>query len=66
MQNAVYARLIVYVASSLLGLIPASFAGYVSYDTATTMLSVNLEAIATAVVSGGVISGVVFKLWGTK
>ncbi len=66
MQNAVYIRLILYVVSTLLGLIPASVAGYVSYDAETSMLSVNIEAIATALVSGGVLSGIVFKMWGTK
>lgn len=66
MQNAVYIRLILYVLSSLLGLIPAGWLGYVSYDSATSMLQINVEGAVTAVVSALAVSGGIFAKWGTK
>lgn len=67
MQNIVYIRLIVYVLSSLLGLIPPALTGWgVSFDAAAGVLSVNIEALAAAIATAFTASGVIFKLWGTK
>ena len=65
-MNAVYIRLALYLASTLLGMIPASFAGWVSYNAGTHLLSVNVEGLLTAIVAAIAVSGGVFAKWGVK
>ena len=65
-MNLVYVRIIVYVLSVVAGFIPASWAGFVSYSEATSSLTVSLEGLAMAIVTGTVGSFAVFKKWGTK
>ena len=65
-MNPVYARLAFYALSGLLSLIPASLAGWVSYDAATHMLQIDVEAFVAFVITGLGASGAVFAKWGKK
>lgn len=65
-MNPVYIRLILYVLSTLAGLIPAAWAGWVSYDAATHVLSVNVEGLLMALAGGLTVSGGIFAKWGVK
>lgn len=66
MQNLVYIRLIAYVLSLLAGMIPAAWAGFVSYSEAAGTVTISLEGIATAIVTGLLGSLAIFKKWGVK
>lgn len=59
-------RLLIYILSPLIGLVPASFAGAVSLDTAHGILAVNFPAMVTAGLSAVAVTGGVFAKWGTK
>lgn len=74
-MNAVYLRLVAYVASpaAVLGvlviganMIPPSWDAWVAFDPATNMLKVSLEGIATAIAGGIAASNLIFAKWGTK
>lgn len=65
-MNAVYVRLALYVISTLLGMIPASLAGYVSYNAATYALTINVQAVVIAVFAGFAMSAGVLRRWGVK
>ncbi len=65
-MNAVYVRLALYVISTLLGMIPASLAGYVSYNAATYALTIDVQAVVIAVVAGFAMSAGVLRRWGVK
>ncbi len=65
-MNIVYVRLVVYVLSLLAGMIPASWAGFVTYSEATNSLTVSLEGFGIALVTALMGSFGVFKIWGTK
>ena len=65
-MNPVYIRLIVYVLSILAGMIPASWAGWVSYDAASEMLVISLPGLAAAIAGGLALTGAVFARWGIK
>ena len=65
-MNAVYIRLALYVISTLLGMIPASFAGYVSYDAATYALTIDVQAVVIAIFAGFAMSAGVLTRWGVK
>lgn len=65
-MNPVYIRLIAYVLSILFGMIPAAWAGWVSYDAASQMLQVSVPGLATAVGGGLAITGGIFARWGVK
>ena len=65
-MNAVYLRIALYITSTLLGMIPASWAGYVAYDVAANTLTISVEAMVIAIVSGIVMSGGIFRRWGVK
>jgi fumarate reductase subunit C len=65
-MNPVYLRLALYLASTVLGLIPAAFAGFVSFDAATNMLSINVEGLITALFAGSALTSGVFAVWGKK
>lgn len=66
MENAVYIRLIVYALSTLLGMIPAAWAGWISYDEAAQVLSVSVPGLVTAAVAGLAVTGGIFARWGVK
>lgn len=69
MQN-VYARMILYILSPLLAMIPAGMAGVISYDAASNLLSLHVDGAVALLVSalggGGVVSTLVFRAWGVK
>lgn len=65
-MNPVYLRLALYLASTVLGLIPAALAGYVAFDQATNMLSINVEGLITALFGGSLITTGIFAKWGKK
>ena len=65
MQN-VYVRLILYVLSLLVGMLPAWAAGFVSYDAEAAVLTVQVEALLVAIFSGSAISAGIFRRWGVK
>ncbi len=65
-MNLVYVRLAVYIMSVLAGFIPASWAGFVSYSEATASLTISLEGLGVALVTGAAGSLAVFKKWGKK
>jgi hypothetical protein len=65
-MNAVYIRLALYALSSLLAMIPASWAGFVAYDAAQQVVTVSLPGFVTAIVGALALSGGVFAKWGVK
>lgn len=65
-MNPAYVRLVVYVLSSIFNLIPASWVGLVQYDSATMMLTISVEGLAVAIVSGYVMSAAILSKWGKK
>ncbi|MDK3020767.1 hypothetical protein [Pseudodonghicola flavimaris] len=65
-MQSVYIRLALYVASTLLGLIPGAALGWVSYDAATHILTVNVEGALTALGTGLIGSVGVFAKWGIR
>jgi hypothetical protein len=62
----VYVRLLVYVLSIIFGMIPAAWAGWISYDEASQMLQISVPGMAAAVVAGIGLTGAVFARWGVK
>ena len=66
MPNVVYLRLLAYVMSTVAGLLPAAWAGWISYDTATQMLQISIPGIVTAVTGGLGLTGAIFAKFGTK
>ncbi|MES2667937.1 MAG: hypothetical protein V4712_17770 [Pseudomonadota bacterium] len=65
-MNPVYIRLITYVLSIIIGMIPASWAGFVTFNEATGMLQISVTGLAAAVAGGLSLSGAVFAKWGVK
>jgi len=65
-NNLVYIRLLAYVLSTIAGLIPAAWAGWISYNEASQMLQISLPGIATAILAGFSVTGAIFAKWGTK
>lgn len=65
-MNPVYIRLLAYVLSTLAGMIPAAWAGWISYDRAAEMLHISLPGLATAVIAALSLTLAVFGRWGTK
>jgi len=66
MNNAVYIRLLAYVLSTAAGLIPAAWAGWISYDAAAQMLQISIPGVVTAVMGGVGLTGAIFAKWGVK
>jgi len=66
MNNAVYIRLLAYVLSTAAGLIPAAWAGWISYDAAAQMLQISIPGVVTAVMGGIGLTGAIFAKWGVK
>ena len=65
-DNLVYIRLLAYVLSVVAGLIPAAWAGWISYNEASQMLQISLPGMATAVTGGVGLTGAIFAKWGVK
>lgn len=65
-MNPVYIRLLIYVLSTLFGLIPASWAGWVAYDAAAQVITVSVPGLATAIAVALTTTLAVFRRWGTK
>lgn len=65
-MNVVYLRLCLYVFSSFIGLLPASFGGHVRYDAATAMLSIDMQAVILSLTGGVAMSMAVWRRWGVK
>jgi hypothetical protein len=65
-MDPVYLRLIVYVLSTLLAMVPASWAGFVSYDATLQVVTISLPGLITAVAGGLAVSGGIFARWGVK
>lgn len=65
MEN-VYVRLLIYVLSIVFGMIPAAWAGWISYDEASQMLQISVSGLAVAIVGGLGLTGAVFARWGIK
>lgn len=66
MNNLVYIRLLAYALSVVVGLIPAAWAGWISYNEASQMLQISLPGMATAVAGGIGLTGTIFAKWGVK
>jgi len=66
--NNVYVRVLTYVASTLIGMIPAFAIGWFAWDYTDGWIRISLqvEGAITAGVTALGISGGVFKIWGTK
>jgi len=65
-MNAVYIRIFVYVLTTVLGMLPASWAGFAGFDPATGIFWVSIEGLATAIAAGFAASVAVFQRWGVK
>lgn len=63
---AVYIRLLAYALSTLLGMIPAAWAGWISYDAAAQVVQISVPGLAAAVVAGLGLTGAVFAKWGVR
>jgi len=57
-------RVIVYVLSAFAGMIPAAWAGWVSYDAAAGVVTVSVEGLAVALAMGLAGSFGVLAKWG--
>lgn len=65
-MNIVYVRLVLYVLSILVGMIPASWAGFVVYNEAAHTLTISIEGLAVAFVTAVIGSLGIFKKWGVS
>lgn len=65
-MNPVYLRLASYALSGVIGLIPAYYAGYVSYDMVKDVLTIKPMGLLTAGLASGAITGGIFAKWGVK
>lgn len=60
----VLVRVLVYVLSTVAGLIPAAWAGWVDYVPASGVITISVEGLATAIVVGLSGSFGIFAKWG--
>ena len=63
---AVYVRIVMYVMSSILAMVPLSWSSWVTFNPETQMLSISIEGLAGAAVLGLVGAFAVFRRWGVK
>ena len=67
MNHIVWARVVFYVLSTALAMLPASLAGWgVTYDTAAGVLHIDIEAVAGIIGAALASSAAVFAVWGKK
>lgn len=66
--NNVYVRLVIYMASLLIGAIPAAWAGWLAAEMVSGWLHIHIqiEGAMTALGTATGITGGVFKIWGTR
>lgn len=65
-MNNVYVRLILYVLSTVLAMVPAAWAGFVTYDAAHQLVTISLPGLASMIATALAGSAGVFKVWGVK
>lgn len=65
-MHVTWVRVVLYVLSTVLAMLPASWAGLVAFDPETNMLMLSVPGIAAAVVTGLAGSAAVFSKWGIK
>lgn len=65
-MQSVYLRVALYVFSTVFGMIPAAWAGWVSYDAASYRLVIDIQAVAIAVFAGSGLSLGVLRRWGIR
>ena len=65
-MNAVYIRIVVYVLSTVLGMIPAAWADFVAFNADTGTLVVQIEGLVIAVTGALAASSLVYRIWGDK
>ena len=65
-MHPVYIRLIIYVLSTVAGMIPAAWAGWISYDATAGMLHISVQGLGGAIAAGLALALGVFKRWGVK
>jgi hypothetical protein len=63
---AVYARIVLYVMSSILAMIPLSWSSWVTYDATTQMVHISVQGLAGAAAMGLIGALAVFRRWGIK
>ncbi len=66
MDKIVYVRIAFYVLSTLIGMLPATWAGFISFDEARGLLMISVEGLVSAVLAGGLLSLGIFKAWGKR
>lgn len=65
-MNPVYIRLLAYALSTVLGMIPAAWAGWISFDATAQMVQISVPGFAAALAGGLGLSGAIFAKWGVK
>ena len=65
-MHSVYLRLALYVLSTLFGMIPAAWAGWVIYDPDSYRLIIDVQAVVVAVFAGSGISLGILRQWGVR
>lgn len=66
-MNSVFVRMAIYILSPVLTMLAGLLAGWgVTYDAATHMLSINVEAVIGAAVAAAGLSGAIFARWGVR
>lgn len=63
-MNPVYVRMLAYVLSGVFALIPAEWAGFVSYNAEAMTLTVHVESLAVALMAGYAFSIGIMRRWG--
>lgn len=66
-MQSVYVRILLYVLSSMLALVPLSIAQYgVAIDAENLRITVDLQALVPAVFTGFAMSAGILKRWGVR
>ena len=68
-MNAVYLRVLSYIALPMLGALFAALSNVVAgvtYDAASQIVTINLQTLVGSMVSGGVVAAAIFAKWGQK
>jgi len=66
LMQPVILRLIAYVLSPLIAMIPVAYAGAVHFDAATYVLTISLPGLVSAAIAGLGASSAIFARWGVK
>ena len=68
-MNAVYLRVLSYIALPMLGALFAAMSNAVAgvtYDAASQIVPINLQTLVGSMVSGRVVAAAIFATWGQK